>query len=127
MDDPFKLNHGFPILAWERAKEEAREVIHDRARSQRTIFYSELAAQISSITFDPHDVRFGYLLGQVASEDDDTGNGLTTVLVVHKTGDLQPGSGFYDLARFKGRQVDDEIAFWSNELKQVYRSFSSRR
>ena len=44
---------------------------------------------------------------------------MLTVLVVHKTGDMEPGKGFYELAHSLGRDISDRERCWSDELACV--------
>lgn len=121
------INHGFPPRLWEAAKAEARSVMYETARNQATIAYSDLVARIRSVRLTPHDVRLAYFLGEIAREDDDDGGkGLTTVVVVHKSGDMQPGPGFFEMAESQGRSFDDETECWIAELKKVHRYWSPR-
>lgn len=120
------INHGFPPRLWEAAKAEARAVMYETARNQSTIPYSELVARIKSVHLSPHDVRLGHFLGEIAREDDDKGKGLTSVVVVHKSGDMQPGPGFFEMAESQGRSFDDETECWIAELKKVHRYWSPR-
>ncbi len=120
------FRHGFDDRAWERAKGEARVVMYEVARRKRLIAYSELVAQIGSIALEAHDHRLDHFLGQIATEDDDAGLGLTTVVVVHKSGDQMPGPGFFEMAESQGRDVSDTVACWMNELKAVYAHWSTR-
>jgi len=53
--------------------------------------------------------------------------GLTTVVVVHKTGDQLPGPGFFNMAESQGREFSDPVAFWSDELNGVQAYWSARR
>jgi len=118
--------HGFDEGDWELAKNQAREVMYKVAAHEKTIAYSDLVAQIEAVYMDPHDPRLAHFLGQIASEDDDNGLGLTTVVVVHKTGDMQPGPGFFEMAEGQGRVVNDPTEFWVEELKRVYEQWSEK-
>lgn len=106
---------------------EARAIMYDVARKQTTIAYSDLVSKIRSIGLAAHDVRLARFLGEIAREDDDNGMGLTTVVVVHKTGDMQPGPGFFEMAESQGREFDDPTECWVEELKSVYRYWSGRK
>jgi hypothetical protein len=121
------FRHGFRPAEWEAAKAEARAIMYEVASKRRTISYSELVSQIASIELEPHDIRLDHFLGQIASEDDDGGLGLTTVVVVHKTGDGLPGSGFFEMAESQGRTVGDRVEFWSNELNEVHNHWATLR
>lgn len=118
------FRHGFSEDAWDSAKAEARKVMYGFAKKGRLISYSELVGRIASISLEAHDHRLDHFLGQIASEDDDNGKGLTTVVVVHKTGDQMPGPGFFNMAESQGRDISDPVACWMDELKAVYNYWS---
>ena len=124
-NDEFK--HGFDSRAWEAAKTQARSVLCEHARRKRTISYSDLADKIGAIQIEPHDIRFGYFLGQISTEDDERGLGLTTVIVVHKGGGMKPGPGFYDLAESRGRDVSNLDECFIKEMNAVFEHWSKRR
>jgi hypothetical protein len=120
------FDHEFAQSDWNAAKEEARAIMIKRAKSRNTISYSELVSQIRSIRLDPHDARLDHFLGQISSEEDSKGLGMLTVLVVHKSGDLEPGKGFYELAHSLGRDISDREKCWAEELQRVYEVWSDR-
>ena len=115
-----QFHHGFPPKAWKAAKAEAKAILKDVARRKSLIPYSHLAAMISSVQMEAHDRRFFHFLGEVSSEEDEKGRGLLTVLVVHKTGDMKPGPGFFELAEGRDRDVSDLEKCWVDELNAVY-------
>lgn len=121
------FRHGFPPEAWKQAKVEARGILYAVAKKRGTIAYSHLVSQIHSIALDAYDTRLDNFLGEIAREDDDAGLGLTTVVVVHKTGDQLPGPGFFGMAESQGRRVDDPIEFWSNELNRVHDRWAGKK
>lgn len=114
------FNHGFSDEAWEEAKDQARKAMYEVAADERLISYSDLVARISAVRLDAHDVRLAHLLGQVAIEDDEKGKGLTTVVVVHKSGDGMPGDGFFEMAEGQERDISDRVECWMAELKSVH-------
>jgi hypothetical protein len=59
------------------------------------------------------------MLGEVSTNEHRAGRGMLSVLVVHKTGDMRPGPGFFDLARKLGYAFKDEDAFWINMVNKV--------
>ena len=115
---------GLRQSVWEDAKEEARRAMIDAAQRQRVISYSELVRQITSCSLEPHDLRLAHMLGEVSSEEDEAGRGLLTDVVVHKAGDMKPGSGFFTLARSRGRDIRDRQQFCVEELERVYEIWS---
>jgi hypothetical protein len=113
-----KFDHGFPGPAWQRAKEEGLAILKERAKRADPITYSDLVSMISAVVMEPHDARLAHFLGEISSEEHQAGRPLITALVVHKH-DLQPGRGFFELARSLGFSITDEIAFWSTEIQKL--------
>jgi hypothetical protein len=120
------FDHGFAQSDWGAAKDEARAIMIRRAMARNVISYSELVSQISRIRLDPHDARLDHFLGEISSEEDSKNRGMLTVLVVHKSGDLEPGKGFYELASSLGRDVSDREKCWAEELQRVYEIWSNQ-
>jgi hypothetical protein len=118
------LKHGFSEVDWAAGKEEARQIMIARAKVRGTIPYSDLAAQIKSINLTAHDPRLFHLLGEISSEEDLAGRGMLTVVVVHKVGDMEPGPGFYELAKQLGRSSSNRMKCWVDELHRVHAVWS---
>jgi hypothetical protein len=116
------MPYGFDDGKWAAAKREAIDILSARARERSMIPYSELVAQIEAIHFEPHDQRFFHFLGEISSEESRAGRGMLSALVVHKTGDMQPGPGFFELARELGKDTSDILACWVEEFKRVYKA-----
>jgi molybdopterin synthase catalytic subunit len=109
---------------WDAAKGEARGLLIERASVRGMIPYSELAEQIHSMNFEAHDQRLFHLLGEISSEENAAGRGMLSVIVVHKAGDMQPGPGFFELAKRLGRDTSDILRCWVEELKKVHAVWS---
>lgn len=86
--------------------------------------YSDLVSQIESIKLSAHDKRLFHMLGEISSEEDAAGRGMLTVVVVHKSGDMQPGPGFFELAQSLGRDTRDILKCWITELHKVHAFWS---
>lgn len=121
------FKHGFAQDAWEQAKAEAREIMVTRAKLRGMIPYSDLAKKIKSIKLGVYDQRFFHFLGEISQEEDAAGRGMLTVLVVHKSGDMQPGPGFYELASYLGRDTRDLLKCWIEELHRVHAVWAGER
>lgn len=109
---------------WQAAKDEIRRVLVQRAKLRAMIPYSELVALVPSVDFTPHDRRLFAILGQVSIEEHQQGRPLLSVLVVHKTGDMQPGEGFFELAESLGRDTKDVLKAWIAEVQKVYQHWN---
>jgi hypothetical protein len=101
--------YGYENADWEAAKEEMRSILIERARVggevKGTIPYSDLVNQVTTIHLEPDSYALAAMLGEISSEEDAAGRGMLTVIVVHKEGDMQPGPGFFDLAKRLGRDT----------------------
>jgi len=91
---------------------------------QETISYGDLYNQIrhlihSSPLIGPEDHRFHHMLGEVSTAEHKAARGMLSVLVVHKTGDMKPGPGFFELAKQLGYAVNDEDVFWISMFRKV--------
>lgn len=117
-------NYGFDPAAWETAKDEGKEVLRVCACARQMIPYSTFVQRISAITIEAHDPRLAHFLEEITSEENAAGRGMLTALVVHKTGDLQPGPGFFELARNLGYQFSDIEKFWIQEVKRVFEAWA---
>src|SRR5216117_1036645 len=91
--------YGFSQAEWDAAKQEARNLMIARAKVRGMIPYSAPAAKIKAVHLEAHDQRLFPLLGEVSSEEYAAGRGMLSVVVVHKSGDMQPGPGFFELAK----------------------------
>ena len=113
-----------PKAQWEAAKAEAKEAMIERAKVRGMIAYSDLVPRIDALAMNAHDPRLFHLLGQISSEEDAAGRGMLTVIVVHKVGDMQPGPGFFELAKSLGRDTRDPLKCWVDELHRVHAVWS---
>ena len=116
--------HGFSEEQWAAAKSEVLELLASRAKLRGMIPYSELASKIKTVPLAAHDQRLFNLLGEVSEHEDAAGRGMISVIVVHKRGDMQPGPGFFELAKHLGRDTSDILACWIKELKKVHAHWS---
>jgi hypothetical protein len=106
---------------WAGTKRQLRTFLIATARKRSVVPYSQVVKQIGPIRFSPDDYGFHRMLDETSVDEDANGRGLLTVVVVHKDGDMQPGPGFFELARDRGRQVANIEKTWINELKAVWR------
>ena len=119
------FKYGFSEDRWIAAKEEASQAMIAVARSKSIIAYSDLVRKIKSCTLTPNGAALAHMLGEISSEEDERGRGMLSVVVVHKSGDMKPGPGFFTLARSRGRDIVDEDQFWITELRNVYDTWSA--
>ena len=117
--------YGYTAEAWGAARDEMRTILADRARLRGMIPYSELVGRIEAIRMEPDSHALAHMLGEVSEGEDAAGRGMLSVIVVHKVGDMQPGPGFFQLAKKLGRGTSDILACWIEELKRVHRHWSN--
>lgn len=115
---------GFTETAWATAKEEAKRILAERAKVRGLMPYSELVAMVQAIKLESHDQRLSEFLRQISIEEESAGRGMLSVVVVHKHGDMQPGPGFFELAKERGHDTSDILKCWISELKKVHAHWS---
>lgn len=115
------MPYGFPQESWERAKEEALQVLQERAsrRHSQTISYTDLVESLTAIQIGPHDPRLSSFLEEIVVDEHRSDRPLITVLVVHKRGDQMPGEGFYEISEQLGFEVANREAFWIQEFRRT--------
>ncbi|WP_240097340.1 hypothetical protein [Thermomonas flagellata] len=118
--------YGFTPDKWAAAKREAKDILGARAKLRGLIPYSDLAARIESVQLAAHDQRLFHLLCEISEEENAAGRGMLSVIVVHKAGDMQPGPGFFELAKRLGRDTSDILKCWVDELKKVHAYWSAK-
>jgi molybdopterin synthase catalytic subunit len=111
---------------WQRGKEEMRVILQGVAARRGMIAYSELSNQMTTMRIEAFGSPMSEMLGEITEEEDEAGRGLLTVIVVHKTGDQEPGISFFDLAATRGRDVSDRMALWVSEFKRVQDFWTNR-
>jgi hypothetical protein len=118
----YVLQGSFDIApdVWERAKDEIRTILVEKAKQRAMIPYSELVGRVKAVHFNAFDQRLFAILGQISVSESEQGRPLLSVLVVHKTGDMQPGEGFFELAKALGRNTTDVFKAWIEEVQKVY-------
>ena len=119
------MRFGYTTTQWDQAKVEAQAAMSHAASKRRTITYTQLTHKIAAIQFDPHDTALHWLLGEVTTDEDAQGRGMLSVVVTHKHGDMEPGGGFFQKAEELGRTVNDQTTFWVEELKRVWKHWST--
>ena len=66
------------------------------------------------------------MLGEISLAEDKDGRGMLSALVVHKTGDMEPGQGFFHYAEVLGRDVSDRLTCWVREIHKVHDCWANR-
>ena len=110
--------YGHPLKVWEEAREEARQILIQCAKDDRTITYRELVAEIRTIRLTPRSRELGEILNQISSAEHAAGRGILSAVVVSKSRGI-PGSGFFKLAEELGEQFSDKREFWNKERNRV--------
>jgi hypothetical protein len=116
--------YGYRVEDWEAAKKDMREILVERARLRGMIPYSDLVSRIETIRMEPDSFALAHMLGEISEAEDAAGRGMLSVIVVHKDGDMQPGPGFFQLAKKLGRNTSDKTTCWVEELRRVHGHWS---
>ncbi len=75
------MPYGIAQSVWNRAKEQARGLMIARARLRGMITYSDLARGITAVRFDPFNVIFFHMLGEISAEEDAAGRGMLSAML----------------------------------------------
>ena len=109
---------------WERTKEEMKIAIIEQAKREDMISYSGLLENVKSLKLNIEEIDhrsiMAEMLGEISLAEDRADRGMLSALVVHKTGDKEPGQGFFDYAEILGRDIADKTSCWVKEVKKVY-------
>ena len=111
---------GYGIEQWNKGKEEMRAILQGAAAARGMMPHSELTTKTRSINIHYHSDAMAAMLGQISREEDAAGNGMLSVIVVHKIGDMEPGKGFYELAAELERDCSNRMKLWVSELHRVH-------
>lgn len=103
---------------WHNIKTEMRAILIGLARMRRSIAYSDLAALVQTAYIHYRAPAFGWILHEIAREDEAEGRPGLAVLVVNKTTGIC-GAGFFKEAAARGFDVSDPVAFWRSQFEQV--------
>jgi hypothetical protein len=110
---------------WEVAKTEMTQVLEEVAAQRGMISYSDLVQKVETIKFEPGSYNFWRMLGEISDEEEAQGRGLLSAIVVHKSGNMEPGKGFYELPKAHGRDTSDLLRCWVDELHAVHAQWSN--
>jgi hypothetical protein len=72
------------------------------------------------VHFAADNAIFWHMLGEISEDENAAGCGMLSVIVVHKYGDMQPGPGFFELARKLDRDTSNILECWVAELHRVH-------
>ena len=67
------------------------------------------------------------MLGEISLAEDKADCGMLSALVVHKTGDMEPGQGFFHYAEALGRDISDKTACWVREIHKVHDYWANKQ
>lgn len=115
------MPHGFSQAEWDAGVAEMTTILQRTASSNRgQITYSELSQQMTCVKIGYHDPAMDNMLLEVSRNEARQGQGLLSVIVVHKHGDMEPGNGFYTVAGEMGLDTRDRTKCWIEEAKKIW-------
>ena len=123
-----KLRYGMTPEQWRAVRSEARDIIIGRARERRTIYYSELCAELTTASIKPYSYALVALLEDICEREDAERGVMLASLVVRKPSkageEAMPGVGYFGKADNLGRVTDDQAAMWRAERDRVFQVFA---
>ena len=110
---------------YDNVKNEIRDILISKAKLKQMITYTQLINELNSVPLEPHNPILFKLLGDISTEEVKNNRPMISVIVVHKSGDQQPGIGFFELAKLLGRDTSDILECWVKEFKKVFEYWSN--
>jgi hypothetical protein len=106
--------------AFEAAKAQALDILHQRARDEDPIYYKQLSEKITAMPIPAKSPEMDRLLDEISKAEARADRGMLSAVVIRQAEQI-PGEGFFKLARELGKpNVEPHDAFWLRELKRVY-------
>jgi hypothetical protein len=103
---------------WREIKAELRHILIGVAKLGKTIFYSDLAKQVTYATIHHRAPAFDHILQELCADEVGENRPILGVVVVNKaTG--RCGDGFYKWASAYGYDTHNPQAFWDAEFNRV--------
>jgi hypothetical protein len=112
------MRYGFSQVDWRSINSEIRDILIELARMERTISYSELAAQVTTAYMHPRAPGFHSILRDICRDEIAAGRPVIGVLVVNKKTGIC-GQGYFKFAAQMGADVSDVEAYWQAEFERV--------
>jgi hypothetical protein len=112
---------GLPEDQWNSAKAELRAAILAAAQERRMTSYGEIASKVITTHVEAFSPLMNHLLGAIFRDKHDAGSPALTAIVTHKSGDKEPGPGFYDMARGLGIQFSEPYLYWATQVQDVFK------
>jgi hypothetical protein len=118
-------SYGNDDVAWDEAKRQCRDVLHDWCARREPHAYNELIDRVTAIPWRHGGHRsgqLGYLLGQVSLEDLDSTEDRPLISSVVASGKNKPSHGYWALLEELGIRVPlaGREAFWLNEMARCF-------
>jgi hypothetical protein len=114
------FDHGFAQSDWDAAKDETRHMMIECARSRRMIPYSDPFGGLPASVFRRTTRGCRTFLERLRPKKMSEAGPPLTVVAVHKSGNVQPGPGFFELAQSRGRNTSNIVECWVGEFKKVF-------
>ena len=117
----------FTDAGWAAGVAEMTGVLQGMAAARRMVTHGDLARAMHTVRLEAHDEAMNHMLLDVSRNEAEAGRGLLSVIVVHKLGDMEPGKGFFGLAKDMGLDTSDQTKCWINETKKVFAHWSNKK
>lgn len=109
---------------WAEYTKKAYEILVTAARSEQTVKYGEIGAQIGLYSPEYFEIKIGSIVGACSIYEQLYGRPLISAIAVNAE-TARPSEGFWELPGIPPR-VDREV-FWSQEVQRVFRTWARRK
>ncbi len=118
-------NYGFADAHWQAIKREIKHILVNLARIEKTVAYSELAAQLSTVYVHHRAPGFHAILREICRDEIAENRPVIGVLVVNKQTGIC-GAGYFKFMAEMGADVSDPEVYWQSEFERVCDYWSTR-
>jgi len=118
------MGYSFTEADWQAIKAEIHAILVGLARMERTMSYSELAAQVRTASMHHRAPGFHSILRDICRDEIAAGRPVIGVLVVNKQTGIC-GQGYFKFAAQMGADVSDPEAYWQAEFERVCEYWST--
>jgi hypothetical protein len=109
-----------------------RTFLEEQASKRHMTHYSELEAVVwaqEGVRVEAWSPEMNWMLGEIADDCHAEGLPLLTAIVTHRSGDLEPGTGFYAKARSLGYNFapTESYVFWARTTQDCFKHWGLER
>jgi len=123
--------NSFTTEEWNAVKDEMRGILELAAKNKQIVWYSGLVSGLTTVRIEldqpDHRAVLAEFLGEISINEHEHKRPLLSSIVVKKSGVMEPGPGFFDLAESLGKLEGDKTGYWQWEVRKVFEYWETQR